>query len=285
MNERETPKKMDKSPSETHYFVDESGDPTLFDSKGRSLVGTPGCSRFFILGLLEVANPIGLTKRLDVLRARLLSDPYFRKVPSMEKEAKKTAIMFHAKDDLPEVRREVFSLLLAEDVRFFAVIRSKKAAIEYVRSRNRWSNAYRYHPNELYDYLVRSLFRDRLHQSDRYIITFARRGRRDRTQALREAIEEARKRFAEKWGRKVTATDIKVQSDYPYAHGGLQAVDYFLWTLQRLYERKEDRFIKLLWDRCRLVRDLDDTRKARYGTYYDKKTPPDASLLENHPGI
>ena len=284
MNERETPRNIDGLPSETHYFVDESGDPTLFNSKGRSLIGTPGCSRFFILGLLEVADPIGLTKRLDTLRTKLLSDPYFRNVPSMQEKAGKTAIMFHAKDDLAEVRREVFSLLLTEDVRFFAVIKSKKATIEYVTDRNRFDSAYRYHPNELYDYLVRSLFRDRLHQSDRYVITFAHRGRRDRTQALRAAIEAARKRFAEKWGRATTA-NIKVQSDWPYAHGGLQAVDYFLWALQRLYERGEDRFIQLLWSRCRLVRDLDDTRKAKYGTYYDKRTAPDASLLESHPGI
>ena len=285
MNERETPSNIEQMPSETEYFVDESGDPTLFDSKGQSLVGTPGCSRFFILGLLEVANPIGLTERLDTLRAKLLADPYFREVPSMQEKANKTATMFHAKDDLPEVRREVFNLLLTEDVRFFAVIRSKKATIKYVTDRNRLDNAYHYHPNELYDYLVRSLFLDRLHQSDRYVITFAHRGRKDRTQALREAIEAARKRFAKKWDRRVTNADIKVQSDWPYVHGGLQAVDYFLWALQRLYERREDRFIKLLWDRCRLVRDLDDTRKTRYGTYYGKKTPPDAALLENHPGI
>ena len=78
---------------------------------------------------------------------------------------------------------------------------------------------------------------------------------------------------------------VLVVAHQPYAHGGLQAVDYFLWALQRLYERGEDRFIQLLWSRCRLVRDIDDTRKAKYGAYYDKKNPPDASLIENHPGI
>jgi hypothetical protein len=40
-----------------------------------------------------------------------LADPYFKGVPSMQADAKKTALFFHAKDDLPEVRREVFRVL------------------------------------------------------------------------------------------------------------------------------------------------------------------------------
>lgn len=270
--------------SAIHYFVDESGDPALFDSRGRTLVGGPGCSQFFILGLLEVKDSTGLSKRLSELRAMLLSDPYFQGVPSMQRETNKTAVAFHAKDDLPEVRREVFSLLKNEEVRFFAVVRSKKSTIEYVRSRNRQDSSYRYHPNELYDYLVRALFRDRLHQSEKNAITFARRGKKDRTKALMQALEAARSRFAEKWDQDVSA-DIEVSSALSRTQGGLQAVDYFLWALQRLYERGEDRYINLVWPRCRLVRDIDDTRKAKYGTYYSKRTPPSAALLSSHPGI
>ncbi len=98
-------------PSIRHYFVDEAGDATLFDRHGRIIVGTEGCSRYFILGLLNNPQPDRLGRDLEELRASLLSDPYFAKVPSMQPEAKKTALAFHAKDDVPEVRREVFHLL------------------------------------------------------------------------------------------------------------------------------------------------------------------------------
>jgi len=40
-----------------------------------------------------------------------------------------------------------------------------------------------------------------------------------------------------------------------------------------LFELGEDRFISLLWSSFRLVIDMDDTRFARYGTYYDKEKP------------
>ena len=58
-----------------HYFVDEAGDPVLFDSKGRILIGSEGCSRHFAVGLLDVPDPVALATDLGRLRAELLADP------------------------------------------------------------------------------------------------------------------------------------------------------------------------------------------------------------------
>jgi hypothetical protein len=52
-----------------------------------------------------------------------------------------------------------------------------------------------------------------------------------------------------------------------------QAVDYFLWALQRFYERREDRYLKFVWPAVKLVYDIDDIRQAKYGTYYTQKKP------------
>src|SRR5712664_1547802 len=101
-------------PQETEtqrLFVDEAGDPTLFHSSGKPIVDTPGCSRFFIIGKLEVDVPTALAKALTDLRQGLLADPYFAGVESFRPERKKTAVLFHAKDDLPEVRYRVLNLL------------------------------------------------------------------------------------------------------------------------------------------------------------------------------
>jgi hypothetical protein len=106
------------APAQRHYFVDEADDPVLFDAKGRALPGQEGCSRHFILGVLDVADPEALGAELETLRLELLADPYFRDVPSMQPERRKTAWMFHAKDDVPEVRREVFRVLMRHPVQF-----------------------------------------------------------------------------------------------------------------------------------------------------------------------
>jgi hypothetical protein len=136
-----------------HYFVDEAGDPVLFGRRRKVVLGTEGCSRYFILGVLDVAEPSRLASQLTGLRKRLLADPYFADVASMQPEARKTALAFHAKDDLPEVRREVFRLLLRSDVRFFACVRDKMRVLEYVREREAHDAGYRYGSNELYDWM------------------------------------------------------------------------------------------------------------------------------------
>ena len=271
-------------PSIRNYFVDEAGDSTLFDSKGRVIIGTEGCSRYFILGLVDIAEPEALDRDLKELRARLLADPYFKNVPSMQPQSKKTVLAFHAKDDLPEVRREVLALLGRHKLRFFAVVRNKRKVVEYVRQRNEREAAYRYNPNELYDSLVSRLFKTLLHKDDEYNITFSKRGKSDRTTALEQALETARRRFAAQWNI-VSTAPIHVIPSTPPESAGLQVADYFLWALQRLYERREGRFVELLWSAFRLVHDVDDTREAQYGVYYTQKKPLTIAALEDLPGI
>ena len=94
-------KRNDKTIPLRYYFVDEADDGTLFDRKGRVLVGQPVCSRYFMLGMLDVPRPAELSQALQDLRQRLLADPYFENVPSMQPAAKKTSLFFHAKDACP----------------------------------------------------------------------------------------------------------------------------------------------------------------------------------------
>ena len=119
-----------KTPSlVNHYFVDEAGDLNLFDKKGRVLLGTPGVSNFFMVGVARIPDPEQARTRLEVLRAELMADPYFKGVPSFQPGEKKTALMFHAKDDLPEVRREVFKVLPEIGAKVQAAIRRKDVLV------------------------------------------------------------------------------------------------------------------------------------------------------------
>lgn len=276
---------MNNQSTRRSYYVDEAGDGNLFGKRGRVLIGQEGCSRYFILGVLDVPDEETLSNELTVLRRNLLADPYFKKVPSMQPEAKKTYLSFHAKDDVPEVRREVFAVLRKFDLRFLAVVRNKVKVLDYVRQRNSQDPTYRYHPNDLYDYMVRVLFKNLLHKDDEYNITFSKRGQQDRTDSLKEALEHAQKRFALQWSVE-NHSIVNVFPRIPPDCVPLQVVDYFLWSLQRFYEMHEDRYLDLLWPQFRLVHDLDDTRKAKYGFYYDQKRPLSlAALDETLPGI
>jgi len=272
-------------PRRGSYFLDEAGDATLFDAKGRSLVGAEGCSRFIMLGLLDVKEPVRLAQEMNALRLSLLADPYFMNVPSMQKEQRKTALAFHAKDDVPEVRREVYSLLMRHELRFFAVVQDKQQVLEYVRRRNEEDFAFRYHPNQAYDYQVKCLFSGRLHKEDVYDIHFSRRGKSDRTEALREALNMQRQWYIQRFNITDASPVLNVSAHYPWEIVGLQAVDYFLWALQRLYEKHESRYLEYVWSQCALINDRNLEGRNGSGVYFTRKKPPSLTALKEVRGI
>jgi hypothetical protein len=254
----------------SHFFVDEAGDPTLFDRKGHVLVGQAGCSKTFILGKLEAASPETLSTALKTLRSELLADPYFKRVPSMQVGQKKTAYAFHAKDDVAEVRREVFRLIMNFDWNFYAVVRTKSALLNDVRQCREREPGYRYRGDEIYDMMVEELFWRHPQISGRLDICFARRGNKPRDHAFLAAIKRAETRFELNCGMR-RAVDISVIASTPLDTAGLQVVDYCLWALQRYYERNEARYIELIWDRVVEIEDMDCAEGK--GIIYNAKRP------------
>jgi hypothetical protein len=191
---------LPSEPLVCQYFVDEAGDPTLFSGKGKILIGQEGCSYYFMMGVLQVPDPQPPSRELEALRHNLLADPYFRRVPSMQPEQRKTSVMFHAKDDCP------------------------------------------------------------------------------RTRALQTALDEARKRFEEKWDIRSEAP-IQIHNQPASQSPCLQAADYMLWALQRFYEKREDRYLDYVWPLCHLVHDVDDHRVSKTGVYYNQRNPITLSAL------
>ena len=267
-------------PAEVDYFVDEAGDTTLFRHRGQTALGEEGVSNFFILGRLEVDDAAALTADIAALRRRLLADPLLRTVPSMQPERGKTARFFHAKDDVPEVRVEVFRLLLAHELRFSAIVKDKRALLREAQAALAADPRARYTPDghALYDAMMRKLFARLGRHGVHSRITFAVRGSKPRTAALKYAVLEVEQHFERDFGfaRNVS---IDVASGYPWDVAGLQACDYFLWALQRFYERGEDRFLTATWPKFVEVIDLDFAapklrgKVRRTGVTFTKENP------------
>lgn len=260
-----------------HHFVDEAGDPAIFNAKGNVIVESLGCSRFFFLGVLEVNEPAQLAAQLVALRTRLLADPYFAGVESFKPERKKTALHFHAKDDLPEVRREVFKLLANQGnaVRFHAVVCDKKQVVaeEVAKHAASGLTRYRYNPDSLYDRLCTELFAGLHRFADEHRLCAAKRGNKVRNEAFTASITKAETLFEQNFGFRRKAAWKVITSD-PDREVCLQAVDYYLWALQRFYEvrfdgrtgrmvvdatgkpAREDRYLSVLWPQFTEVLDL-----------------------------
>ncbi len=63
--------------------MDEAGDMTLFNKKGKIIIGYEGVSKCFMVGFAWVEDPHLAMDLLEKLREELLKDPYFKNVPSM----------------------------------------------------------------------------------------------------------------------------------------------------------------------------------------------------------
>ena len=265
--------KISKKDSVNHFFVDEAGDLALFSRSGRIIVGEQGNSKFFMVAVAHIPNPASANQLLSELREELLSDPYFSGVPSMQPASGKTARQFHAAKDVPEVRRDVFARLPILKTKVRIAIRRKHVLAAKGKSMFRHSNR-KWNSAEIYADLVKRLFKDVLHKADRNRIIFAKHAKWGRREAMAQAIERAKTNFESKHG---IASDkpTEIISAYPWEYGGLQVVDYYLWALQRMFERGEDRYFNIdkLRPAYRLIMDLDDTRNKDYGEWYSDDNP------------
>ena len=209
-----------------------------------------------------------------------------------------TALAFHAKDDLPEVRFRVFDLLrgFASQLRFYAVVHDKLTLTQIETAGRAEEPGYRFNENSIYDSLMREMFGKFHRLADRYEVTVARRGNSTRNEAMRTALVRAEEDFERKFGFRRSRPDawkitVLISKEQPC----LQAVDYFLWALQRFYEVKwdaktkqksldptsglvihEDRFLKAMWPQVGEVHDLHFG--PAHGTFF---TTREALLLEN----
>ncbi|NLF70488.1 MAG: hypothetical protein GX575_15760 [Candidatus Anammoximicrobium sp.] len=71
---------------------------------------------------------------------------------------------------------------------------------------------------------------------------------------------------AQTWGVR-SKTTIRIRASTPRDSGGRQTVDYFQCTLQRLYEKGEDRFWEAVRPQAKLAYDMDDVRVASHRVY------------------
>ena len=153
-----------------------------------------------MLGLVDIPDSIRETlhRELDELRTGLVSDPYFKNVPSMEPRAKKTALPFTPRTICPRCAAKCSPCCCGTTCAFSLSCGISASCWRVRHAAQRGRVPYRYHPNELYDSLVRRLFKTLLHKDDEYRITFAKRGAADRTAALREDWRLA-PRFTAQW--------------------------------------------------------------------------------------
>ena len=242
-----------------YFFVDETGDATFYDRKGRLIVGESGCSTRLILGYIRVKHdPSEMRQTIVNLHREVVNDPYFRQLPSFAD----TSIAFHANKDAPEVRYLVFKLIRSLTFKACVVVSRKDEQI--------FQEVYHGKTNEYYDDLISRLFQNSLHRYMRNHICIATRGSRVRQRPLELAIEKARRRF--KTAHKVMPPDTvaKVEPQSPKGEPCLSVIDYVGWAIQRAYTQNDMKYYKLIEDKIGIILELEPRSKP---TVFCEKNP------------
>lgn len=227
------------------YFIDESGDPTFYGKGNRLIVGEPGCSRIFLLGFVEVLDPLPIRQKLLELQSYVVNNPYFSKEPHRSR----TAITFHAKNDLPEVRFLVFDLIRTFDVRAEVIV-ARKIEHYFVEYDHKSQNAF-------YDHLVSCLFERTLRRHEENLLYFAERGSKTRQQPLVKAIQKGIEKNGT-WQGGTCSTHWEVQAQRPSGEPCLSVVDYILWAVFKAYNDRDMRFFNTIRDKVSVLGDIYD---------------------------
>jgi len=246
------------------FFVDESGDPTFYDSKGNLILGQ-GCSNILILGFIKTTNPIALREKIIDFHSNIVLIPEYQNIPSL----KKTKIALHAKDDYNKIRDAFFEFLVDLDFSAQFIVARK---IEKV-----FRNNFQAKEGLFYGHLISQLFERVLHVYQCNHIYFAHRGSTTRQEPLIQAINQAISAFEHRSNR-VISTNRFIHAQTPSGEPCLSIIDYMNWAVQRAFVRGDMKYYDIIRSKISLVVDLyePNTSKSRY---YNRKNPFDIKKI------
>ncbi len=266
-----------------HRFLDEAGDTTFYGKGKTSILGEPGVSNSFIIGMVKFKQSLKEVRAaVTDLQNKVAADPYFD-VVSIRKKKATSGYYFHATDDLPEVRKMFFDFISTVDCSFEAVVGRK--TIERYETKHKGKEQY------FYADLLSHLLKNKLQKDRRLVLHIAERGKSTKNNNLELALEKAKQRLAastnlkniqktEDWwnlehlSRKDIEADVVFNVTQPLQEPLLNVADYFCWAVQNVFEKGEVRFYNFLKEKISVVVDLYDAEKyTDWKNYYNPKNP------------
>ncbi len=216
-----------------YYFVDESGDPNFLGRGKTNLLEKGLASKYFMVGYLELSDPQELHRRFQAIREEVIADDFLNAIPSVKHSVK----CFHANKDCREVQERVFKALKETEFNFHAVVMEKRIDQFITRFHGKQS--------VYYAYLVERLMENRLHLYPKIDIYFSKMGAITNEENMWAALDRSKERFLQKWKKESNGT-IRIFMQQPSHIAGLQAVDYVLWGIHRVYNHQDFRYY-LFW--------------------------------------
>jgi hypothetical protein len=222
-----------------HRFLDEAGDTTFYGKGKVPLIGSEGVSNYFLLGMLTINESLDIVRSKVIgLQNSIVSDPYLVEVPSIQKKKNYNGYFVHAKDDVPEVRKMVFELIMSINCKFDAVVGKKEYGV-YEKKHNG-------NQAEFYADMLSHLLHNNMNGREKLVLNIAHRSRCTTHTNLEKGLQKALVIAKHKHPEVVAPAETVFNIQYPTSEPLINLADYFLWALQRKIERGENRYIDFL---------------------------------------
>jgi len=255
-----------KETYEYHRFLDEAGDTTFYGKGKLPIIGAPGVSMSFTLGMVRFLEPLQhVREKINLLQGQIETSALFKSMESVKKRTQKGGFYFHAKDDSNDLKKVFFDFILSIDCTFQAVV-ARKSVDRFKRKHND-------NEAEFYADLLSHLHKDKFNYP-KMVLNVAERQNSTSNKNLERAISIASQRYIKKYPEKEITNSFRYSVHKFQDEPLLCVADYFCWVVQRVFEKGETRFYDYLQPKISLVLDLYDVANYKdWKNYYSAKNP------------
>lgn len=237
-----------------YIFLDESGKPEVFSSKGINLVEKNIASKFLIISAIRSEDQLKLQQQITDFRAELLHNVDLSKIFS----SAYALDAFHAQVDYDQVKDKFYNFINTLQIKIDVMVVEKLKCYPALKQ----------NPGKLYGVMAGQLLKNICHQSDNTEVIFSRKDSKLKLrQELEAEVEKVRLDYMQ--GHPNLPAEFKLSYFHSphYTHGGLQIADYVSFAVFQGFERNNWQYYKIIEKKIGKIQDICNKK------YYTRSNP------------
>lgn len=224
-------------------FIDESGKPEVYSSRGENLVVKNKASKFLVLAAVRSEDQLKLQQLVIEFRLSLLKDPDLTKIFS----AAYSLDSFHAQTDYLEVKERFYLFITTLPVKIDVLVVEKLLCYDALKN----------NPGKMYGVMSGQLIKNLCHQAINTEIVFSRKDSKLKLrQELETEVERVRLDYLEKHSDLIANLKLSYHHNPHYSHGGLQVADYMAYAIFQVFENNNRKWYELIKDSIGKIQDI-----------------------------
>ena len=240
-------------------FIDESGKPEVYSSKGTNLVEAGSATKFLVLACVRSKDQLDLSKKVNQFKLDLLSDNSISSIFS----SAYTLDAFHANKDYPIVKKMFYEFITTLDIKIDVIVVEKLKCYDTLKQ----------DPGRMYGVMTGQLIKNLAHQGDEVEVIFSRKDSKLKLrQQLQSQVDIVRLNYLSKHPNIVTNFNLTYQHNPHYSHAGLQIADYVAYAVFKVFESDNGEWYELVKGKIGSIQDICNKK------YFTKSNPLELSI-------